>query len=266
MSKHWLTEFWSFQSVKKVKPSIDLRHVPELFCETYSACIRILSVPKFVSVLSIWPACFSNTLSLCILTWKVKGDYKNQIFFITQVNAALYKKHILHTFTSLLLSYKPLKGHILVFLKLLNLIYSICLSCHFLPPLTLLFLFAPSSVIFLCLSAKHPRAHWEWPSPQAPVLPGHPLNCLLMGVFLAIFISDTCSESLITEAKPGFHLQKKPWSSNLGENGTAVSLFSPVNSALPTFKSPSGVIKLFTFWKFLNEMLLKNLTLKLSNA
>ena len=154
MSKHWLTEFWSFQSVKKVKPSIDLRHVPELFCETYSACIRILSVPKFVSVLSIWPACFSNTLSLCIFTWKVKGDYKNQIFFITQVNAALYKKHILHTFTSLLLSYKPLKGHILVFLKLLNLIYSICLSCHFLPPLTLLFLFAPSSVIFLCLSAK----------------------------------------------------------------------------------------------------------------
>ena len=53
MSKHWLTEFWSFQSVEKVKPPIELRHVPELFCETSSACIRILSAPKFVSVLSI---------------------------------------------------------------------------------------------------------------------------------------------------------------------------------------------------------------------
>ena len=131
MSKHWLTEFWSFQSVKKVKPSIDLRHVPELFCETYSACIRILSVPKFVSVLSIWPACFSNTLSLCIFTWKVKGDYKNQIFFITQVNAALYKKHILHTFTSLLLSYKPLKGHILVFITKVLLHLCLMQICNF---------------------------------------------------------------------------------------------------------------------------------------
>ena len=79
-----------------------MRHVPELFCETYSACIRILSVPKFVSVLSILPACFSNTLSLRIFTWRLKDDYKNQIFFITQFNAALYKKHILHTFASLL--------------------------------------------------------------------------------------------------------------------------------------------------------------------
>lgn len=102
MSKHWLPEFWSFQSVEKVKPSIELRHVPELFCETSSACIRILSAPKFVSVLSIWPACFSHILSLRLFTWRVKDDYKNQIFFITQFNAALHKKHILHTFASLL--------------------------------------------------------------------------------------------------------------------------------------------------------------------
>ena len=47
MCKHWLTKFWSFQSVEKVTPSIELRHVPELFGETYSACKRFLSVPKF---------------------------------------------------------------------------------------------------------------------------------------------------------------------------------------------------------------------------
>ena len=160
MCKHWLTKFWSFQSVEKVKPSIELRHVPELFCETYSAYIRILSVPKFVSVLSIWPACFSHTLSLRLFTWRVKDDYKNQIFFIIQFNAALHKKHILHTFASLLQTeLQAFKGHILVFLKLLYLIYSISLVIfyHQLPYCSFLALLPLS---FSASLTSTPGTHW----------------------------------------------------------------------------------------------------------
>lgn len=130
-------------------------------------------------------------------------------------------------------NYKPLKGHILVFLIHTPVSHLFHPSCHFLPLVSWLFLFAPSSVIFLCLPAKHARPHWEWPIPQAPVLLGHPLNCLLMGVFLAILIFDTCSKGLIIGVKPGVHLQQKPWSPNLGGNGTTVSLLSPVTARFP---------------------------------
>lgn len=175
MSKHWLTEFWSFQSVEKVKPSIELRHVPELFCETYSAYIRILSVPKFVSVLSIWPACFSHTLSLRLFTWRVKDDYKNQIFFIIQFNAALHKKHILHTFASLLQTELQAFERPHFRFPQTPVSHLFHLSCYFLPPVTLLFLFGPSSIIFLCLPDEHPRGTLRVTQSTGTSPPGPPL-------------------------------------------------------------------------------------------
>lgn len=120
----------------------------------YSACIRILSVPSFVSILSIRPiyVCLSNSLSYR----SVRVDYK--IRFSSRHNPMLPSHYIKSTFYAYSTTgcYKPLKGHIFTFIVQTppNVSYLLSLPCHFPPLVSVLSLSAPSSIIVLCLPAQ----------------------------------------------------------------------------------------------------------------
>lgn len=127
--------------------------------------ISELSIPKFVSIFSIWPVCFSNILSSHVLTWRVKDNYKNHIFFTAQSNVALHKKHVLHTFNSLLQAELQTFERPHFSLRHSDSCISSVqsLSCHFLPLVSFLSLFAPLPLPFSDSLQSSPGAHWGWP-------------------------------------------------------------------------------------------------------
>lgn len=155
-----------------------------IFVKLYSACIRILSVPKFVSVLSIWPACFSNTLSLCIFTWESKTTIKKSDFLHNTIQCCAIQKHILHTSPPLQTELQAFERPHFSFPQTpeFHLFHLSLLSFS-----TTTYLIVPFCPFFRYLSLPLCQA----PQGTLRVTPGHrhqsswaTLNCLLMGVFL----------------------------------------------------------------------------------
>lgn len=177
-----------------------MRHSPELSCEMNPACIRILSIPKFVPTFSIWPTCicFSNILSSRLLTWRFKDDYKNQILFMTQPSAALalhestFYAHSPHCYR---LNHDPLKGHNLVFIvqssaavPYLSSLSPVISYHQFLYSAFFHYLSLPPAKLSMG-TVKVTQS--MGPRPLRP-----PLNCFLLSGSLATLIFDTCSQSL----------------------------------------------------------------------